>query len=265
MTALSISFVISLLIELVLPVFLAVYLVRRYKIAWLVILIGAGILFAVQFLQIPLLQWLTPLLGGEGVQQNPQHLQDALIMGFSTGVLVELLRFLSVKYIKQIDQGIGDAVGLGLGYAAVETILLVGVPMLVNFIAMLRVNSSTTALPYTPEVIEQIRAMWQLPWYLPLTGAYERLTALLMHVTLSVMVMQVFFKNNRRWLFFAMLWHSLYEGLSYYLASINAASWVIIAILTLITAYNLIVLRKLDVFAFFRSGQLPGLETQQKE
>jgi len=62
MTALSISFVISLLIELVLPVFLAVYLVRRYKIAWLVILIGAGILFAVQFLQIPLLQWLTPLL-----------------------------------------------------------------------------------------------------------------------------------------------------------------------------------------------------------
>lgn len=265
MTALSISFVISLLIELVLPVFLAVYLVRRYKIAWIVILIGAGILFAVQFLQIPLLQWLAPLLGGEGAQQNPQHLLDALIMGLSTGVLVELLRFLAVKYIKQIDQGLGDAVALGLGYAAVETILLVGIPMIVNFIAMLRVNSSPAALPYTAEVIDQIRAMWQLPWFLPLTGAYERLTALLMHVTLSVMVMQVFLKNNLRWLFFAMLWHSLYESLSYYLASIDAASWIIVTILTLITAYNLVVLRKLDVFTFLRSDQRPGLEVQQKE
>jgi uncharacterized membrane protein YhfC len=254
---LVISFVITLIVELVVPLALAIILVRRFKISYLPVLIGAGIFFVVQLLQVPILQWLSNLVGDAADEGMMQTVLDALVMGVSAGVFVETARMLVMKYVKQVERDLPDALAIGVGYGAAETILLVGLPVLTSFITMLSYRSVTNAsLSFSADMISQIKALWSLPWYTPLLGAFERLTALLMHVTLSVMVVQVFIKGKMQWLFAAMGWHMLYESLSIFLSGLATNAGLIEGMLLVITVVNLLILKKLGVFSLFRKSEM---------
>jgi hypothetical protein len=58
----------------------------------------------------------------------------------------------------------------------------------------------------------QIEAYWAAPWYAALLGALERVFALCLHLSLSVMVLQVFTRRKWHWLGLAIGWHALVDG-----------------------------------------------------
>ena len=64
----------------------------------------------------------------------------------------------------------------------------------------------------TALVDEQFAAYWDTPPLLNLLGAAERSFALMLHLSLSVMVMRVFTHNNRLWLVAAIAWHAFVDA-----------------------------------------------------
>ncbi len=61
-------------------------------------------------------------------------------------------------------------------------------------------------------VDEQFAAYWGTPLFFNLLGAAERSFALMLHLSLSVMVMRVFTHNNRLWLVAAIAWHAFVDA-----------------------------------------------------
>jgi uncharacterized membrane protein YhfC len=58
-------------------------------------------------------------------------------------------------------------------------------------------------------VEQQIQAVLSTPWHGVLLGALERVFAITFHLSASLLVMQVFVRRQRFWLFLAILWHAL--------------------------------------------------------
>jgi uncharacterized membrane protein YhfC len=56
----------------------------------------------------------------------------------------------------------------------------------------------------------------QLVWF-PLLGLWERVWAIAFHVAMSVVVLQVFRRNNIAWLWLAVAFHTLFDGVTVYL------------------------------------------------
>jgi uncharacterized membrane protein YhfC len=63
-------------------------------------------------------------------------------------------------------------------------------------------------------VDEQFAAYWDSPLFFSLLGAAERSFVLMLHLSLSVMVMRVFTHNNRLWLVAAIAWHAFVDAVA---------------------------------------------------
>jgi len=61
---------------------------------------------------------------------------------------------------------------------------------------------------------QQIAAYWSAPWYMALLGAVERLFALSVQVSLAVLVLQVFTRNDWRWLVVAIGYHLIVDAVA---------------------------------------------------
>jgi hypothetical protein len=53
-----------------------------------------------------------------------------------------------------------------------------------------------------------------MPWYDALMGAFERVGALCLQVSMAVMVLQAFTRRNVLWLPAAILWHALVDAVA---------------------------------------------------
>lgn len=258
MMGLMISFVIAILLEIILPIALAFYAVKRLKVGWVIISLGALIFFVVQTVQIPIMQVLTRLVENNlqiDLNLTKQSIVDGLILGVSAGVLAELARWGAIKTIKQIPRDMANAIGLGIGFGLVETILLVGLPVVVSFVTMMVYKNASLSDASLPEgLATQVQALWQLPWYTPILGAIERVASLFTHITLSVMVMQVFLRGKTTWLFYAIGWHVLLESLPIMMGTLEVNVWLIEIIITIFSAINIYFMMRLGVFNLIRDG-----------
>lgn len=248
---LSIAFVITILVEIALPVFLVIFVVRKTRIAWMVIVIGVMIYMIAQTIQIPLLLWITEIL------QNPQlssiepwkPLLEGIFMGIMVGIIAEGLRWSAFKYLRQLKSTVPHAIGCGLGYGASETIILVGIPMLISFLNMVVYKNAPTSDPAIQEgLVAQVQALWMLPWYTPLLSAFERISSMLTYVTLSMLVLQVFTNGRWKYLILAMLWHMVLDAIPIVLNGYGMETWVIYLALFAYSGLNLYILIKLGGF-----------------
>ena len=95
----------------------------------------------------------------------------------------------------------------GLGHGGIESILLVGINMAVLFVFYLALARGIQ-LPLPTDKLDAIaRVVSGLTPAQTLAGGIERLFALCIQVGLSVVVLQVFVRNQLRWLAYAMAMH----------------------------------------------------------
>jgi uncharacterized membrane protein YhfC len=96
-----------------------------------------------------------------------------------------------------------------------------GALLLINLTALFAIQAGRLNLALSGEqlalVETQVRAMLAVPWYGTLLGALERLFALILHLSLSLLVLQVFVRGRLYWLLLAILWHALANALAVYL------------------------------------------------
>jgi len=236
------TFPLAALAELCAPVALAVWLTRRTgKAGWL--LVGVGVLTFVgsQVVHLPL-NW---ALGHIGVlpQDKTRVLQIVVVAGLTAGLCEETARVVGYRLLKRRARTWQAALTLGVGHGGIESIVVGGIVLLtfVNM-AVLR-NQDLTALGLAGDQLalaqQQMAAYWGQPWHIPLAGAVERLTSIVMHLSLAVLVLQAFTRRNVLYYAGAVVWHAATDALAVTLLANGWDLWAIEGVLALVALVNL--------------------------
>ena len=209
---LTVGFVISILVQVVLPIALGYYLIRRYTSEWKIFGVGALAYLVAQVVQTPVFQ---TVAGTEIYQTMLTSWSPTLVIilfGFLAALIENAARFGGFWLIRERGKAWGSALVMGAGHGGMES-LLVGFQFLVNFIFAISITSSGTEnMQLSPEeaaaLSKQVEAFWALPWFLPLASALQRLSALSLQLALSVMMWIAV--SRRLWVFAAaaLLWHT---------------------------------------------------------
>ncbi|HSO27583.1 MAG TPA: YhfC family glutamic-type intramembrane protease [Anaerolineales bacterium] len=201
-----------------LPIGLAVYMARRFRLGWRLVWIGAATFILSQVLHIPFNNLaLTPLLGNLGLENNPtlRLVLIALAYGLSAGLFEELFRYGAYRWWAREARSWPQGVMLGVGHGGVEAFVL-GLLVLYGYVQMIALRGMDLNLVASGEQLatlqQQIAAYWSAPPLMSLLGAVERALTIPIQITFSVIVLQVFRRRQIRWLGLAIGWHMLIDA-----------------------------------------------------
>jgi uncharacterized membrane protein YhfC len=249
MILLSISIVIALLVIIGLPIIAGYWLKDKLGVSWRTITFGVLGYFIVQVLVSLIFSGLTSVIpdwnvAAAGDNFRPSQILTNVFLGVIIGVLI---RWGGMKFLK--IENLEDAYGLGVGYAGAESIMLVGLPLLMTFITMLsniNIDPQTSALE--PEMIAQIEELWALEFFIPLATALERITAFVMHISVTLLIFQVFKRNQPAWLAAAVGLEMLINGLVVGLSEAGLHYGWVILIGVILMLGNLVIIYRLHGF-----------------
>lgn len=133
-----------------------------------------------------------PLLAYLSTIQQPwaQFLVSAPVSSFSAGLFEETGRLLVMLWLMRRFHRWIDGVTFGLGHGWLEAVLLVGLSSMVNLAVALMINSGQPPQGLPPEALQQLtNTLVNTPSGLFYLTALERLSAVALHMGLSVMVL----------------------------------------------------------------------------
>ncbi|HNT54009.1 MAG TPA: YhfC family glutamic-type intramembrane protease [Anaerolineaceae bacterium] len=246
-------YVLTIAIQIGTPLLLGFWLVRRAvnagvftrKAAWGVFGVGVLTFIGSQVVHIPLLQGLTALFKIPGMWQPAEAFApwfNAIILGLMAGLCEEPARWIGFKLMKTKAQPRQSALLAGAGHGGIESIFI-GLLVLVNFVTMLVVQAAIdngTSLPAWMELLKaQAGLFWSTPWHHVLAGGVERLVAIILHLSLSVLVWRgvTALRGGGWWLAGAILVHGVVDMLA--VASSTIWAWQVWPIEVLVAALAL--------------------------
>jgi len=200
---------------ILLPIIAWIYFSRRFKLSWKLLLAGGLAFIASQIPHIPLVLGLTPLFKSWGL------LAYAAILGLLAGLFEETARYILFKFVLKKSTSWKEGVFVGLGHGGTEAVIL-GVLAGLAFANMLVYrNIDLSTVPSIPPAQlelakQQIAAYWSAPAYMALLGMVERVFAICLHVSLSVMVLYSIAGKKPAWYWIAVAWHAIVDGVAVY-------------------------------------------------
>jgi len=110
---------------------------------------------------------------------------------------------------------------VGVGHGGVEAVLLglLALTSIASMIAMRNADLAKLGIPAAQIELtkQQLAAFWSTPVYMAFLGLIERVSAVSLHLSLSVMVLYSVAYKKPIWFWIALLWHALVDGLTVYL------------------------------------------------
>ncbi len=212
---LIVSYAVSFLGMVALPIVLWIYFTRRFSLSWKLVLAGGLTFIASQIPHIPLVLAMGSLL------KSLSLLANAVILGLLAGIFEETTRYILFKSILKKSRTWKESVLVGLGHGGTEAVIL-GVLAALTFANMIVYrNIDLSTVPSIPvdqlEVAkQQVAAYWSAPWYMALMGFVERIFAICLHVSLSVMVLYSIASRKPIWFWLALLWHAFVDAIAVY-------------------------------------------------
>ncbi|MDY6868573.1 MAG: YhfC family glutamic-type intramembrane protease [Chloroflexota bacterium] len=263
MVLLAIAIVIALLITIGLPFAGGFLLNRRSGVTWRVILYGALGYFITQALLTLVFSGFTALVDNGILALSDQAflIWQLVLSVFLAAVIGVLIRWLAMEYIKEDLNTLEGAYGIGVGYGGVESAILVGLPLLTTFVSMVsNMNIDPQSTTLDPAVAAQIEQLWQVNPLIPLAGSLERISAFIMHITVTVLILQNLKRDNLIWLAAAVGLEVLVNGLIVGLSEAGMNYGWIILVSVFIMAGNIYLLYRLDAFNLEGFGKQKELD-----
>ncbi|MBN1536849.1 MAG: YhfC family intramembrane metalloprotease [Anaerolineales bacterium] len=218
--SLHILYALNAFLMIAIGVGLGYYLARKFQCPGRLWWIGAGTFIASQIGHIPFNILLTKIMQNEGFPLPPENWLlyfNAVVLGLSSGIWEECARYIMYRWWAKDARSWQKALLTGAGHGGIEAIIL-GCLALFAFIQMIAIRTIdlSTVLPTDQISIaqSQIEAYWSTPWYSTLLGALERVFTLCLHIANSVIVLQVFKRKQVRWLWLAIGWHAIMNGIA---------------------------------------------------
>ena len=212
---------VNALLGFAVPVCLSIYLVRKYHAKPSTILVGA-VTFIVFALVLESLMHQLVLKGPHGAAIMDNTLLYALYGGLAAGVFEETGRFLSMKFLMKKEPSTPlPGVAYGIGHGGAEMIIIFGITMIGNLSLSALINSGQADAIFAKapeEAAGQLQAQLDQLQALGagtlLIGLWERFSALVLHLGLSLLVWAAVRKGGKwLWLFpAAILLHALVDA-----------------------------------------------------
>lgn len=256
---LTAAYTISFLGMILLPIILWIYFTRRFSLSWKLVLAGGLTFVASQIPHIPLVRVMGPLLKALPL------LASAIILGLLAGIFEETARYILFKWILKKARSWKEGILVGLGHGGTEALIL-GILAALTFANMLVYrNIDLSTVPGIPanqlEIAkQQVAAYWSTPWYIASMGIVERIFAIGLHISLSVMVLYSLASRKPIWFWLALLWHALVDAVAVYAAS-KVGILALEGIVAIFAIFSLWVAFKLRPRFSEAVVNLPGLET----
>ncbi|WOO87887.1 YhfC family glutamic-type intramembrane protease [Mollicutes bacterium LVI A0039] len=217
------SIIIAVLCSVVVPIGLSVYVIKKDQIYLKTVLVGALTFFISQVvIRIPLLGAIQTQSVWAISLSITSPLVFGLFLSLSAGVFEEVARYIAMTYILKNRRGTKQAIAFGIGHGGIEAILLVGI----NAIVML--------FMYIPSVAPQMI----------IASGVERLSAIAIHITLSVIVMKGVVNRRKVFLISAILLHTLFNFVAIYLSTIGSSVAIIELVLICLGMIGLVFVKK---------------------
>ncbi|HKJ39401.1 MAG TPA: YhfC family glutamic-type intramembrane protease [Anaerolineales bacterium] len=218
--------IVGVSIMLIVPIVLVIYLTRKFSLSWKLALAGALTFIASQVLHIPVVYGLTALFqnGALSIPDTWTTIFNAIVLGLLAGIFEETARWILFKFSLKNAKTWSEGVLVGAGHGGVEAVLLglLAILSLVNMVVMQ--NADLAALGVPAEQIEltrqQVDTFWSSPFYVGFLGGFERVFAICLHLSLSVMVLYSVAYKKPIWFWLALLWHAFIDAAAVYLISI---------------------------------------------
>ena len=203
------------------PAALALYLVRKHHAKSSTVVIGAATFFLFALVLESILHQVV-LKGPHGSAITGNKYWYALYGGLAAGLFEETGRFLSMKFLmKKEPSTTVPALAYGAGHGGAEMILIFGLTMISNLIMAILINTGQTEMLFAKipvdagaqlqAQLDQLQNVAAGSWLL---GLWERFSALILHLGLSVLVWMAVRKGGKwLWLFpAAILLHALVDA-----------------------------------------------------
>jgi uncharacterized membrane protein YhfC len=217
----AVGLAIGALISLLLPIVLAVITNRRTGTSWSVFFWGVLVFFVAQIiLRIP---WQVPL---NSFVVSRAHGSIPILIGWiavsalTAAIFEEVGRWIGYRFLVR-EHTWRNGVMFGIGHGGCESILLVGFAILNSLIAyILLTNGGLGGLVPANQLASVEAAYAGLNPFTAALGGIERIFAMATQIALSLIVLQGFIRNERRWLWLAIGYHFATDAIG-----AGVASW----------------------------------------
>jgi len=226
---LLVNTIISSIGMILLPLAAGYFIAKKFELSFKdfgkLFIAGALTFIASQVLHIPFLYGITALFKNGMLPSPPESwsvIFNAILLGLLAGIFEETARYILFKYIMKKSHTWEDAITIGLGHGGMEAILI-GILAISTFAQMTAMRTMTdfSSLGIPAEQIEAVKAQvttyWAQSSVMPFFGFMERISAICLHIGLSVLVMYSVVSGQRKWFWFALLWHAFVDALAVYI------------------------------------------------
>lgn len=211
-----ISLAVACVFAIVYPFVLAIFARLRLNVRWRYFWYGTLVFLVFQLLtRVPAVLALNAVFASQLKSSASFRFIWYLILALTAGLFEEVGRYVGYRlFMRREEKTWSKAVMYGIGHGGIESVVLIGtlgLLSLVNIIVTSSINLKVLTASQHAIVLQQFAALNAQPVWFPLLGAWERLWTLPVHIALSVMVLQVFRRNNIGWLWFAILAHAIVD------------------------------------------------------
>ena len=243
---------------ILLPIVLAFYLTRKFNLSWKLVLAGALTFIASQVLHIPVVYGLTAFFKSTSAPAIPEAwrtLFNGVLLGLLAGIFEESARWILYKFILKNAKTWREGVLVGIGHGGVEAVLLgvLALTSVISMIAMRNADLSKLGIPAAQIELakQQLAAFWSTPIYMAFLGFIERVSAISLHLVLSVMVLYSVAYRKTTWFWIALFWHAFVDGITVYFLPVVGALGIegIVGICAIVSLVILVRMRPLFVEA----------------
>jgi uncharacterized membrane protein YhfC len=246
----TIAYFLNALGIIILPIVLAFYVTRKFSLPWKLIFAGGLTFIASQILHIPVVSGLTAMFRNGTLPAIPSAwstLFTAVVLGLLAGIFEETARWILFKFILKDAKTWEQGVVVGTGYGGTEALIL-GVLMIATILRMTALRNVDLATLVPPEQVElakrQIAEFWSTPWYLTFVAFLERVFAICLQISLTIMVLYSVAYKKPIWFWIALLWHAFVDAVPIYLAPM-IGKYTVEAFVGIFAAISLVILFRL--------------------
>ena len=210
--------VLAIVVELGLPITLAILAVKWLKVSGWVVVTGVLTFLGSQVVHLPLLAGINLLFVKNILPLPPTSLLplfNAITAGVLAGLCEETARLVGFKALKKKGLPFNSGLALGVGHGGLES-AIVGFIVLTSFISNVVSPSALTAATF-----------WSTPITTPLAGAVERISAVSAHLFMSLLVWKAVANRNYLWFVLAIAYHTLIDAVTVYLSQTGYSVWTI--------------------------------------
>ena len=238
------------LLMIAMPVALAIYLPRRWKLGWRFWFVGAAVFILSQVGHIPFLYWLTWLFKANILPKPPTEWNtvfNAVVLGLLAGLFEELSRYAMYRWWLKDARSWRKGVLAGAGHGGAEAISL-GIFVLISYFSLVALRNPAALAGIPADQLDAVKAQvasyWSMAWYTSLLGALERFLTIPVQICFSVIVLQTFTRKQGFWVWLAVLFHAVVDTTAVLVAPALGVYWTE-AIVACFTALSIFIIYRL--------------------